>query len=94
MDRRYRGGVEEFAPEFGRAVTDPGSFGPAKAIANAMLAWGVDLTDRGAVDAWIAEFNARPDEERDLLLGTFPLPGDRGEERSPPGARASFRIRA
>lgn len=71
--------VEEFAPEFRRAVTDPGSFGPAKAMANAMLASGVDLTDRRAVDAWIAEFNARPDEERDQLLGAFPMPDDRGE---------------
>lgn len=66
--------VRRFAPEFRRAVTDPSSFGPAKAITNAMVAAGVDLTDQRVVDAWIAEFNARPQEERDESLGTFPLP--------------------
>ena len=35
----------------------------------AMLADGVDVTDQRAVDRWIREFNERPFEERDELLG-------------------------
>lgn len=68
------GAVNRFAPAFRRAVTDPSRFGPAKAIANAMLAAGVDLTDQRAVNAWIADFNARPQEAREGLLGELPLP--------------------
>lgn len=58
---------------FRKAATDPSRFGPAKAIAHAMMADGVDITDREAVRAWIDAFNARPPEDRDALLG--PLPG-------------------
>lgn len=61
--------IEEFTPEFRRAVTDPSSFGPAKALVNAMLADGVDITDPDATQAWMDAFNARPFEERDSLLG-------------------------
>lgn len=61
--------VRKLAPEFRRAATDPSRFGPAKAIAHAMLADGVDLTDQRAVDAWIRAFNARPQEDRDAILG-------------------------
>jgi hypothetical protein len=65
--------VDELAPAFRRAVTDPSSFGPAKAMASAMLADGVDLTDPEAVQAWIEAFNARPFEERDAFLpGSLP----------------------
>jgi hypothetical protein len=66
--------VRRFAPEFRRAVTDPSRFGPAKRLAQAMLADGVDLTDQRAVDAWIRAFNARPDEEREAFFGNFPFP--------------------
>jgi len=68
--------VTRFAPEFRRAVTDQRSFGPAKAMANAMLSDGIDLMDQDAVDGWIAGFNERPLEEREDLLGRFPMPGD------------------
>jgi hypothetical protein len=68
--------VQRFTPEFRRAVTDHSSFGPAKAIANAMLASGVDLRDQRAVDWWIEDFNRRPIEERDAVLGTLHLPGE------------------
>jgi hypothetical protein len=61
--------VDAFAPEFRRASTDQKSFGPAKAITNAMMASGVDLSDQAAVTAWIEDFNRRPFEERDELLG-------------------------
>lgn len=47
--------VQRFTRQFRRAVTDHANFGP-KAIANAMRAAGVELGDRQAVDAWIADF--------------------------------------
>jgi hypothetical protein len=40
-------------------VTDPDTSGPAKAIANQMLADGVDLTDARATEAWVERYNAR-----------------------------------
>lgn len=61
--------VKEFAGEFRDAVTDPENFGPAKAITNAMRADGVDIADQPAVDDWLAEFNARPEQERRRFFG-------------------------
>jgi len=60
--------IDELAPEFRRAVTDPDNFGSAKALSNAMMADGVDLTDADEVQAWIDAFNARPFAERDAFL--------------------------
>jgi hypothetical protein len=54
--------------EFRKAVTDAGQFSPAKALANAMLADGVDLLDQPTVDQWIEAFNESPLPERDRLL--------------------------
>ncbi|MGH2720324.1 MAG: hypothetical protein ACRDJO_01805, partial [Actinomycetota bacterium] len=65
--------VDRWMPEFRRAATDHRSFGPAKAIASAMAASGVDLGDRAAVAAWIDEFNRRPVDERDEVLGPSPF---------------------
>jgi hypothetical protein len=45
-------------------ATDPRSFGPAKAMARAMLADGVDLSDQRAIDGWIAAYNLLPEQER------------------------------
>lgn len=61
--------VDRWTPEFRREATDPDSFGPAKAIGQAMMADGIDFTDQRAVDRWIEEFNQRPFEERDEFLG-------------------------
>ena len=57
--------------EFRRAMTDQTEFGPAKSLANAMLADGVDVLDQAAVDRWIEEFNTRPFAERGQLLGNL-----------------------
>jgi hypothetical protein len=35
----------------------------------AMGAEGVDIADRHAMQAWIAEFNDRPFEDREAILG-------------------------
>ena len=60
--------VDRWTTAFRREATDPDNFGTAKAIGNAMMAAGVDLEDRDAVARWMAEFNARPFEERDEFL--------------------------
>lgn len=70
--------VDQLAPEFRTAATDPSSFGPAKAIASAMAAAGVALEDSDAVQAWIEGFNARPFEERDEFLSRFDPGGEPG----------------
>jgi hypothetical protein len=46
---------------------------PADALVMQMLAAGVDPTDADSVARWIVEFNARPYEHRDGVLGR-PLP--------------------
>lgn len=83
LDRRWidetQAAIDPLTPEFRRLVTDPSSFGPAKAMTNAMLADGVDLGDPEAVQAWIDAFNARPFEERDAFLGSS-MPGLRPED--------------
>lgn len=61
--------VKRWARDFRAAMTDAGQFGPAKALANAMLADGIDAHDQAAVDRWIESFNRRPFAERDRLLG-------------------------
>ena len=67
--------VREFTSDYHEAVADPANFGPAKAMLGALHAAGVDIEDKSAVDAWIAEWNARPQHERDETLGLTPPPG-------------------
>jgi hypothetical protein len=61
--------VQTFTEEFRGAVSDSDNFGPAKAIMRALQADGIDVTDQKAVDAWLADFNARPEEERHRFFG-------------------------
>jgi len=76
--------AEWLAGRFAAAARDPSNFGPAKAITTAMMEEGVELTDRAAVAAWIDDFNARPQFERDVILGpSLPLPAT--PRRSRPG---------
>jgi hypothetical protein len=56
--------VDRWAANFKQEATDPDNFGSAKAIGQALMADGIDLTDQNAVDRWIEEFNQRPFEER------------------------------
>lgn len=67
--------VDELEPEYLAAMQDTGRFGPAKAIIGAMLAEGVPLTDQASLEAWLADFNARPRAERDRVLGHLGMPG-------------------
>jgi hypothetical protein len=64
---------------FARRAGDPTRRGPSGALIAAMAAADVDFTDADAVQAWIAEFNERPLEERDAILG-MPLPAEPDDE--------------
>ncbi len=50
--------VDTFMPEFSASVDDESAWGPAKQIAAALAARGVDVTDKSAVDQVISELNA------------------------------------
>jgi hypothetical protein len=47
------------------------SLDAARAATDAMRAAGVDLSDQKAVDAWVADFNSRPLEERERFLEAY-----------------------
>ena len=63
--------VQECAPEFQSAMEARESLDAARAATDAMRAAGVDLSDQKAVDAWIADFNSRPLEERERFLEAY-----------------------
>jgi hypothetical protein len=71
------GAVDEFTDEFWDLLGDEDRYGPAKSIAQALLADGVDVTDKRAVDAWMKEFNERPEDEKPGFFGPH------GEGRTP-----------
>jgi hypothetical protein len=50
--------VDECLPDFDEAFDDDQAWGPAKLIANELLARGVDLSDRESVDEGIRAYNA------------------------------------
>ena len=56
--------VDELTAEFREAMIDERNFGPGKSMLLALQADGVDITDQAAVEAWLADFNARLEEER------------------------------
>jgi hypothetical protein len=67
--------LEKLAPTFRANMRDPSRFGPAKSVATAMLAQGVDLGDKDAVDRFIAQLNAGKLGELDRLLPVLePVP--------------------
>jgi hypothetical protein len=76
--------VEQRAEEFAAVMADPPAAGPAAALVAAMRADGVDVTDQEAIDAWLEDFNARPREERDRILGPAL---DRAASRAQSGPR-------
>ena len=76
---RLRAELAEVAPHFASAMGDATRFGMATSLVGAMSADGIASDDLGAVERWMAEFNARPFEERLALTGG---PGD--EELHPP----------
>jgi hypothetical protein len=61
--------VESLRDRFEDSARDPRNWGPGKALVTQMRSEGVEPTDQAALDAWMADFNSRPSEERDLVLG-------------------------
>ena len=51
--------LDEVAPQFTSVVMDPENWGMARSLSQAMASDGVDFGDQGAVDRWIAHYNAR-----------------------------------
>jgi hypothetical protein len=49
----------DFAPEMIELSQDPANWGPAKTIALGIQARGIDITDRGSLDDFVAEVNRR-----------------------------------
>lgn len=58
-----------FSEEFHERAGSPESWGLAKSMAMQMFAEGIDPTERGAMEAWISDFNARPQTDRDAVVG-------------------------
>jgi len=54
---------------FREAALDPSRWGTAKTIVMQMRADGVDPGQPGAAEQWLQEFNARPDGERERVMG-------------------------
>jgi hypothetical protein len=59
--------VDHFAPDFTDGMADEGRAGPAKEIAMALRAAGIDLTDESAVERWIDERNEALQSSREGL---------------------------
>jgi hypothetical protein len=59
--------LAEVRPRFASAMQDTSRFGLAKSLFASMSADGVELEDPDALQQWIADFNARPYEERAAL---------------------------
>ena len=60
---------------FVEAMSDSSNFGMAKTMGRLMEADGVDVTDREALERWMADFNSLPVEQRKELLPDSVLPG-------------------
>jgi hypothetical protein len=50
-------------------VADPAGWGLAKSMAMQMLTEGIDVDDPDALEDWMADFNARPRDQRDAIIG-------------------------
>ncbi len=76
---------EALRPEFHERARDSSGWGPAKSMVMQMRAEGVDPSAPGALDAWMADFNARPHEQRDAVIGPA---ADRMTDAARPGSAA------
>jgi len=55
--------------EFLQRARDRSRWGSAKSLVMQMLAEGIDPSAPGAMDAWMADFNTRPTEQRKAIVG-------------------------
>lgn len=61
--------VHDCLEELDEVMADESNYGPAKSIAQALKADGCDVMDQDAVEAWLEEFNSRPEEDRRGFFG-------------------------
>jgi hypothetical protein len=59
----------ELSDEFYERARDSSQWGLAKSMVMNMQAEGIDPSAPGALDAWMSDFNARPREQRDAIIG-------------------------
>jgi hypothetical protein len=87
---------DELRDEFLDCATDPTSWGLAKSMFMQMRKEGVDPENSAAVERWMADFNDRPRDERDAIVGGAAdrmlaaaggAPGRRGAPGRPKQAR-------
>lgn len=62
-------GCEELSAEFQNRARDNSHWGLAKSMVMTMQTEGIDPAAPGALDAWMTDFNARPPEQRDAIIG-------------------------
>ncbi len=60
---------EQLSDEFHDRARDSSHWGLAKSMVMTMQTEGIDPTAPGALDAWMTDFNARPREQRDAIIG-------------------------
>jgi hypothetical protein len=61
--------LDELRDEFDQRARDNSHWGLAKSMVMQMQAEGVDPSAPGALDTWITDFNARPHQQRDQIIG-------------------------
>jgi len=69
------GAVTSLSTEFVEAMGDRSRYGLAKSLFTAAVDEGVDPSDPDGIEAWMAGFNDRPDEERFRILPGAPESG-------------------
>jgi hypothetical protein len=81
------GHLDLVEPHFRRNMADPSLFSFGKRLWTTATAEGVRLDDPEAVEAFMADFNARPRSEREEVLGRGPavLPRPKTGRVTPPG---------
>ena len=81
------GHLDLVEPHFRRNMADPSLFSFGKRLWTTATAEGVRLDDPEAVEAFMADFNARPRSEREDVLGRGPavLPRPKTGRVTPPG---------
>jgi hypothetical protein len=82
--------LEQIEERFRANMADPSRYSFGKRLWTAAAAEGVRPDDPGAVEAFMARFNARPRAERDAILGGGLKPGKRRAQTgrfTPPGTR-------
>lgn len=84
--------VQREAGRFAEAIANPAAGGPASALVAAMKAEGVEIGDEEAMQAWLQDFNARPYEERDRILGPA-IDRFAGERPQPPRQKPKAKAR-